>query len=250
MRGAPLRAAFRVRSCGRGVDAAAVATLVQVSAAAVLLSGCLSGCGSPWTESAGGGAGAAPAAFPLRPGRVLPAAYDHGGYHHVPRGYRVHALHVSAQFTPQTGASMNALGVKLGRGRGWSLTFADNFFGAEGWMGGATYDVEGASGDAHLFFIRGGLRAAYLDLRPFYAFAGTGLSLDWLSSSEFPMVSTVDIGDEDDFVPVGFYFRFGGGLMLGNIQTFVEFVTTGAWMSDADFVTTGWLTTWALAVGV
>jgi hypothetical protein len=223
--------------------------LVQVFLVPLLLAACLSGCGSSWTESARGVTGTTPAALAIGPGRVLPAVYDQSDLH-PPRGYRVHALHFSAQYAPQTGASMNALGVKLGRGHGWSLTFADNFFGAEGWMGGATYDVDGASGDAHLFFIRGGLRAAYLDLRPFYAYAGAGVSLDWLSSSEFEPVSTVDIGDEDDFAPVGFYFRFGGGLMLGSFQTFAEFVTTSAWMSDADFVTTGWLTTWAFAVGV
>ena len=130
------------------------------------------------------------------------------------------------------------------------MTFADNFLGGEGWIGGATYDIEGVSSEASLFYIRGGFRMAYLDARPLYGFVSTGVSLDWLSSSEFGTLGTVNIGDAGYWSPVGFYFRFGGGLTFANVVVFGEFVTTGAWISDADFVKQGWLTTWGASIGV
>ena len=182
----------------------------------------------------------------------LPGYYYRGGYEsRRPPGPRhAYALLASAQITRPAGARLGGAGVKLGEGVGWSLTFADSSFGGEGWIGGTTYDIEGSPSDASLFFIRGGLRMAYLDARPLYAFAAVGVNLDWLSSEEFPTLGTVNIGDEDDFMPVGFYFRLGAGVALANVVMFGEFATTGAWMSDAEFTTQGWFTTWGASIGV
>ena len=235
--------------------------------AAALLSAALwsGGCGSQWQQS-----GRSDCALPPLPvvlegdadlvdARVATPAAAIGGfltgyrydYRHGPPGpYRVYGLLTSMQSTIVTGAALNAAGVKLGRGEGWSMTFADNFLGGEGWIGGATYDIEGVSSEAGLFYIRGGFRMAYLDAQPLYGFVSAGVSLDWLWSSEFETLGTVNMGDEDNWSPMGFYFRFGGGLTLANVVVFGEFVTTGAWMSDAEFLTQGWLTTWGASVGV
>ncbi len=172
-------------------------------------------------------------------------------YRHGPPGpRRAFGLLTSAQITVETGATLSGAGVKLGRGEGWSMTFADNSLGGEGTIGGATYDIEGVPSDAGLFFIRGGFRMAYLDARPLYGFVSAGVSVDWLWSSEFETLGTVNLGDEGYWSPVGFYFRLGGGLTLANVVVFGEFVTTGAWVSDVNFLTQGWLTTWGASVGV
>ncbi len=244
----------------------AFAAFVMLPAAALLLSVFWSGgCGSQWERSARGDRG-----LPLRPvvlerdadlvdARAATPDIGIGGlltgyqyrYRQGPPGpYRGYGLLTSAQITVETGAALSGGIAKLGRGKGWSMTFADNSLGGEGWIGGATYDIEGVSPDAHLFYIRGGFRMAYLDAPPLYAFVSTGVSADWLSSSEFGTLGTVNIGDAGYWSPVGFYFRFGGGLIFANVVVFGEFVTTGAWVSDVDYLTQGWLTTWGASIGV